>query len=514
MRIAALLAGVLGLLSPGNPAFSQQLKLGLNPYTVQKSALLELNSTNQGLLLARITDTSLINTLSPPDGMVIFFTPTKQLMVRSNGAWQAFIAVGGAITGLNGLTAPVQTFATGTSGTDFGISSTGTVHTFNLPDASATTRGVVTTGTQTFAGSKTFSSAPTFLSLTTGSVSDSLLTITNGLVRKISSTGNFWALGGNTVGSSKNFGTVDAFDLPFITANTERMRLSSAGSLGLGASTFDGTAPEKLLISAGATSSYNLLVAKGSRNGYLQFNIQNQSSQGQASTDIVVTADNGTSKSSNYVNLGINGSNYNNGSGSLLGTANTVYLYSAAQDFVIGNSAASKNLIFFTGGSATSNEAMRINGSGDVGVGISSPTARLHLPAGTATANTAPLKLTSGTNLTTPENGAVEYDGTNYFVTQGTTRFTLAKTLTAAAALDFPSTGGTSASTLTISVPGAVDGDPVSLGVPNAAASIGGANFSAYVSSAGVVTIKLYNSNVVTAVDPASGTYRVSVLRY
>jgi hypothetical protein len=108
----------------------------------------------------------------------------------------------------------------------------------------------------------------------------------------------------------------------------------------------------------------------------------------------------------------------------------------------------------------------------------------------------------------------VEYDGTNYFVTQGTTRFTLAKTLTAAAALDFPSTGGTSASTLTISVPGAVDGDPVSLGVPNAAASIGGANFSAYVSSAGVVTIKLYNSNVVTAVDPASGTYRVSVLRY
>ncbi len=48
-----------------------------------------------------------------------------------------------------------------------------------------------------------------------------------------------------------------------------------------------------------------------------------------------------------------------------------------------------------------------------VGVGgVIAPTARLHLPAGTATASTAPLKLTTGTVLTTPEAGAVEYDNT------------------------------------------------------------------------------------------------------
>lgn len=65
--------------------------------------------------------------------------------------------ISAAITSLNGLTAASQTFAVGTSGTDFAVSSSTSTHTFNLPDASASARGVVTTATQTFAGNKTFS---------------------------------------------------------------------------------------------------------------------------------------------------------------------------------------------------------------------------------------------------------------------------------------------------------------------------------------------------------------------
>jgi hypothetical protein len=53
------------------------------------------------------------------------------------------------LTALNGLTAQVQNLAVGTTGTDFGISSVGTTHTFNLPTASATNRGALSSANWT-----------------------------------------------------------------------------------------------------------------------------------------------------------------------------------------------------------------------------------------------------------------------------------------------------------------------------------------------------------------------------
>ena len=72
---------------------------------------------------------------------------------------------------LNGITSGTHSLTTGITGTDFNISSSGSTHTFNLPDASPTARGAVTTGTQTFAGNKTFS----------GTLSTTSLTVTSGL---------------------------------------------------------------------------------------------------------------------------------------------------------------------------------------------------------------------------------------------------------------------------------------------------------------------------------------------
>jgi hypothetical protein len=55
-------------------------------------------------------------------------------------------------------------------------------------------------------------------------------------------------------------------------------------------------------------------------------------------------------------------------------------------------------------------------------------TGSLTLRAGTATASTAPLYLTSGTNLTTAAAGAMEFDGTNLYFSPSTTRKTIAFT--------------------------------------------------------------------------------------
>jgi len=67
-----------------------------------------------------------------------------------------------------------------------------------------------------------------------------------------------------------------------------------------------------------------------------------------------------------------------------------------------------------------------------LGVGTTSPSARLHLAAGTATASTAPIKFTSGTNLTVAEAGSLEYNGSSLFFTRsGTLRAGLLMTDTA-----------------------------------------------------------------------------------
>jgi hypothetical protein len=54
--------------------------------------------------------------------------------------------------------------------------------------------------------------------------------------------------------------------------------------------------------------------------------------------------------------------------------------------------------------------------------GIATPTAHLHIGGGVAAAGGAPLKIAPGTLLTVPEDGAIEYDGTNFYKTIGATR--------------------------------------------------------------------------------------------
>ena len=148
-----------------------QLKVGDQPTSLQKSVAIDVqgSSNKQGLWISRISDTTNatgIDGLNPPDGMLIFYTPSQKLMIRSNGYWFALLT--STTTGLYYVNADGKTILGPEVNIEIGIAAGGSKDfnlavvpgqnrlTFNLPDASNDTRGVVTINSQTLAGLKTF----------------------------------------------------------------------------------------------------------------------------------------------------------------------------------------------------------------------------------------------------------------------------------------------------------------------------------------------------------------------
>ena len=277
------------------------------------------------------------------------------------------------------------TASTSASLTDHTLAFTGTVAcSVTLPDATlcagriyliknASTSGptpvvtIVTTSSQTIDGIASWLLDVTY---------ESVILVSNGINWNVSaqtasaSAGTAWTLGGNNVVSMQKFGTMSNFSLPIITNNVERMRVDSMGNVAIGGTTTSGASnAEKLLINAGTTTSPNLISALGSINNYLQSNVQNTSGAGSSSSDLVATND-----ASSYVDLGINSSGYTLNVSPILNGANNAYLYTTGSDFIIGDSTAGKNLIFFTGGAALTNERIRITSAGNIGIGNIVPT--------------------------------------------------------------------------------------------------------------------------------------------
>ena len=98
---------------------------------------------------------------------------------------------GSAITSLNNISSNAQDFSVGTSGSLFNISSTGSTHTFNIPIAGSGSTGLISTGTQTLAGLKTFSSD---------------LSVTSSTASTNTTTGALVVSGGVGIGGSVNVG--------------------------------------------------------------------------------------------------------------------------------------------------------------------------------------------------------------------------------------------------------------------------------------------------------------------
>ena len=86
---------------------------------------------------------------------VIHSGRTIKLHTEDNHLCQIITTFTTGLTALNGLTAQIQNFAVGTSGTDFAIASATATHTFNLPTASATNRGALSSADWTTFNNKT-----------------------------------------------------------------------------------------------------------------------------------------------------------------------------------------------------------------------------------------------------------------------------------------------------------------------------------------------------------------------
>lgn len=185
---------------------------------------------------------------------------------------------------------------------------------------------------------------------------------------------------------------------------------STSGSATTGAYTYG---------ALGYSDQNNLLTLQSNVNAYNQLVLQNTSALSAASADLTISNNNGTATTF-YGNFGMNSSGWAGTAGTATFNApNVVYVTATSGDLALGTTTS--NAIRFVVNSGS--DAAIIDTSNRLGIGVGSPTAMLHLKAGTATASTAPLKFNSGTNLTTAEAGAVEYDGSLFYKTPtGTAR--------------------------------------------------------------------------------------------
>ena len=140
-------------------------------------------------------------------------------------------------------------------------------------------------------------------------------------------------------------------------------------------------------------------------------------------------------------------------------TIPAIYCNTATVTSTTWNLAFKPNITYVNGPTATGQIVFRTNDStvggmaitwnatlsvGQIGIGTeSAPNSRFQLAAGAATAGSAPLSFTSGTSLTTPIAGAMEYDGVQLYFSPSTTRLVVCTLNTAT------SGAGSSAGTLT-----------------------------------------------------------------
>lgn len=136
----ALNLGGNDLLNAGHVVMGTQKTLKLGNYS----------SAQEGTLATSLNGSHI--------GYTWYNSSTNEIRYWNGSAVVSLGIAGGGITSLNGLTSPAQSFNFDSTGTDVSFSSSGAIHTFHFPTASATARGFLSSGDWTNFNNKLSSS--------------------------------------------------------------------------------------------------------------------------------------------------------------------------------------------------------------------------------------------------------------------------------------------------------------------------------------------------------------------
>ena len=294
----------------------------------------------------------------PPSAASVILTVTQQ----------SGIMAGTGITAINSLTGAAQTLTTGTTGTDFAIVDSGVDHKFNLPTASATNRGALSSTDWT-----TFNGKYNLPSLTSGSV-----LFSNGTTIAQDNANFFWD------------NTNKRFNIGGITSNTARFGIKAPGAL----------STDIALRVRNSADTADLATIAG--NG--DFTIGNTN----PSIPLKIGINNPVE---NIVRLGISYDSIRSVRGGISWQDNTAQITSRIHTEFDGTMIS---MVFGSmyNGTYNSNNLMIIRGNGNVGIGTITPVAKLQIDSTTQGFLPPRMTTTQKNAIATPASGLVVYDTT------------------------------------------------------------------------------------------------------